>query len=424
MRLLLTFLLFTAFLISDTFTVASYNVENLFDMERNGHEYPEYLPNQHNWNQRTLQQKLTNISEVICDLNADMIGLQEIENQNALKLLQKSLRDYGCYYPHYAISQTKQSAIQVALLSKIPIQSSQDIIVSRVGGVRDILEVKVTITNNPLYLYINHWNSKRSPESKRMRSAKALVNRLRSLPHSTEYILLGDFNSDYNEYLTIEPQHNDTTGKTGINHILETIAEDQALVHECAISSSNHQHYNLWLELPIYQRWSHNFYGNKQGLDAIVIPSSMMDGKGIDYLNDSFTVFKKSYLFHTKGYIYRWEYRKKRHTRKGYSDHLPVMASFSTQPYQRANCTISNTTIEQLTHQVTLSFPLRLQQVDVVKSEKNKVTLQDQSGKDIEVFGIDMPLHLHHRYDLIVYQRNYYQDRYEIVDYSIEKSYD
>ena len=422
MRYFFYLLLLTSFLFSRDFTVASYNVENLFDMQNNGHEYPEYRPNKHGWSHKTLQQKLANISEVICDLNADIIGLQEIENQNALKLLQKSLRQYGCHYKYSSISQTKQSAIQVALLSKFPIQSSRDIIVSRLKGLRNILEVKIDIEDNPLYIYVNHWNSKRSSESKRVASAKALQRRLRTLPVSTEYILLGDFNSNYNEYHTMEPRHNDTLGRTGINHILLTTSNNR-LIRECSIKKIPYSHYNLWLELPIYKRWSHNFYGKKQGLDAILLPHSLLDGKGIDYVDGSFNVLKKSYLFHKKGYIYRWEYRNKRHRGKGYSDHLPVIATFSTKAYRQQNCHIKNSNIQTL-YQKRVDLPIRLKDVQVIQAKKNQITLQDKKGKEIRLFGMDTPLILGKSYDIIVYQRKFYKGAYEIVDYSIEKEYD
>ncbi|HHH20287.1 MAG TPA: hypothetical protein ENK86_07255 [Campylobacterales bacterium] len=418
--LILLFLPLT-FLSAKAFTIASYNVENLFDMQRNGYEYPQYLPYQHNWNPRTLQQKLTNISEVICDLNADIIALQEIENRSILERLQKSLRQYGCHYPYAASSQTPRSAIQVAVLSKIPMQRSKDIVVKRVGGIRHILEVTYRIEGYPLYLYINHWNSKRAPESKRIASALALKKRLDSLPKGSEYILLGDFNSHYNEHQTIEPKNNDTQGRTGINQVLETITSQHQMVRECNIDSQLSQHYNLWLELPIYRRWSHNFYGKKQGLDAILIPTSLMDGRGIDYVNNSFDVLKKKYLFHPKGYIRRWEYRNHRHTRRGYSDHLPIMAHFSTQPYQSQSCKINAGRIATL-HRKSVTLPVRLEQVTVTQKNKNQVTIRDRHGDQIRIFGIDTPFVLGKSYDIIAHQRKLYKGAYEITDYTMENN--
>ncbi len=113
----------------------------------NGMEYREYIPNRRNWTPSTLHKKLRNLSEVICEIDADIIGLQEIENGNALKLLQKSLKYYGCPYGYSAITQKSQTSVRVAILSKVEIKNSKSIFVKR--GIRDILKVTFEIDGNP-----------------------------------------------------------------------------------------------------------------------------------------------------------------------------------------------------------------------------------------------------------------------------------
>ena len=418
-------LLFPLLLLSTNIKVASYNVENLFDMVYDGHEYKAYIPNQHKWNKKNFQKKLLNISEVICDLNADIIGLQEIENKNVLKQLQKSLKKVGCSYKYLAITHKKKSAIQVAILSRFPIQKSYEVVVKRSLKYRNILEVKYMFEGNPLYIYVNHWTSKRSKESKRISSAKALKERLLLLPKGSEYILLGDFNSDYDEYLHIENKHNDTHGKTGMNHILKTINNKGNFFRTFSLKKEYFSHYNLWLELENYKRWSHNFYGKKQALDAIIIPSTLFDGKGIDYVDNSFRVMKKNYLFHKKGYIFRWEYKKKRHKGRGYSDHLPLMATFSTtQKFQKEKIHKMEGLIDWL-YREKLKFPLFLKKIKVIVIEKNKVIVsQKKSKKKIAIYGTKDALSLGKEYDLMVYKRKLYKGEYEIIDFEIEKRYD
>ncbi|MBU1668407.1 hypothetical protein KKC13_08290 [bacterium] len=403
--------------------IASYNVENLFDMVHDGSEYKEYIPNQHHWTHANLNKKLLNLSEVICDINADIIGLQEVENENVLKLLQKTLRSVGCFYKYSTMTHKKNSAIQVALLSKIPIQYSNEIVVSQKLGYRNILEVKFMIEKNPFFIYVNHWNSKRLAESTRMVSARALRNRLAILMKERDYILLGDFNSNYNEYQHIEPKHNDTHGETGINHILQTTISDK-LVEEKNMKSKNFQHYNLWLELPNFQRWSHNFFGKKQGLDAIVLPPSLFDGKGLDYVNDSFKVLKPSYLFHKNAYINRWQYKYERHLGKGYSDHLPIMATFSTQPYifddKRQIRTMGS--IEDL-YVKEISNSLYLKEVKVIlKRAHHAIIKQSKNGRAIFVYGAE-GLDEGASYDIVVHKTKTYKGLHEIVDFSIEYAY-
>ena len=415
------FFLFSSFLYSTELKIASYNVENLFNMKLDGTEYEQYIPDKHNWTRSNLNKKLLNLSEIICEVNADIIGLQEVENEMALKLLQKSLRKVGCHYKYLAITHKKKSAIQVAVLSKRPIRSAKEIVVNRKRAYRNILEVKYIIDNRPLFVFVNHWTSKHSAESKRMVSARALKQRLDSLAKGVDYILLGDFNSDYDEYKDMEAQHNDTQGKTGINHVLRTVF-DEKLVEKRNLTEG--LHYNLWLELPNFQRWSHNFYGKKQALDAIVIPQSMLDGKGLDYLDETFQVIKPSYLFHKKGYIYRWQYKRERHLGKGYSDHLPVVARFSTQVHhvdKKVNSQNEGTIEELYKKEIKNSLLLKSAKV-IFKSKYHAIIKQSKKGRAIFVYGAD-GLEEGCRYDVLVHKTKIYNGLHEIVNFSIIGDY-
>ena len=267
-------------------------------------------------------------------------------------------------------------------------------------GLRPILKIKYSIEDYPLYIYVNHWKSKRSTERFRLRSAKALKRDLKQLPEGSEYILLGDFNSNYNESQMIH-------SKSGINTILNTSNKQNKLYRKEDLEEKLFQHYNLWMELPTYKRWSHNFYGKKQGLDAILIASTLFNQVGIDYVDNSFSVLKKKYLFHKRGYILRWEYKHQRHKGRGYSDHLPIVATFSTKAYDRQD-------------EFTQWFP----KIKIVKKEKTKAWLLKENGKEELIFKGVEALKVGHKYDLKVYQEQYYQGIKEIVDFEIEKSYD
>lgn len=419
----LFFLFFLLFKLNATnLKIASYNVENLFDMQNNGSEYKAYKPNTHKWTRVNFQKKLLNISEVICDINADIIGLQEIENGNVLKLLKRSLAKVGCSYKYHAITYKKKSAIQVAMLSKIPIRSSKDIIVNRKLKYRPILETKFIIENKVLYIFNNHWASKRSPESTRIVSARALKKRLLELPKNSEYILLGDFNSNYNEYKHLEKKHDDSRGRVGINHILQTVI-NKKLVKKNEMSQQKFSHYNLWLELVEFQRWSHNFYGKKQGLDAIILPSNMFDGIGVDYVNDSFEVFKPAYLFHKKGYIYRWQYKYNRHLGKGYSDHLPIVATFSTKAYKPHDNigNIEEANISVLYKGLRASAYLKKAKV-ILKTKYHAIVKQSKDGRAIFVYGAGQ-LEEGGVYDILVYKLKTYKGLHEIVGFSVESKH-
>ena len=317
----------------DTVKVASYNVENLFDLNYDGTEYLEYIPGSSwQWNPENYRKKLHNIAQVIADIGADVIALQEVESAEALKDLKKAAKRAGCYYEYSAFAGAKNTTVKVALLSKYPIAYAKEIPVSANRKYRAILEVKLDVQGQPLYLFVNHWKSKSGPESRRIVSAKALRQRLETLGHENAIVLLGDFNSHFEEYKTFKKKrkHNDTDGVTGINHILKSVTDDAPVSLE-ALKTCRDCYYNLWYELPEKMRWSHNFFGQKEGLDNMLISAGLHDAKGIEYLPGSFDRFAPDYLFKKRS-IYRWQRSKKHpkhHTGQGYSDHLPITASFT-----------------------------------------------------------------------------------------------
>ena len=325
MKIINLLFILTISLFSLELKIASYNVDNLFDDIDNGTEYKEYKLNRHNWNSITFKKKVKNITKVICELNADVVGLQEIENKRALEVLQNSLNRAGCKYRYSAITNKRGSSIQVALLSKIKIKKSSYIRVSNFKRDRDILDV-VLDTKPKLRIFVNHWRSKRASESQRLKYAKALVKYISKLPKDSEYIILGDFNSQYNECVNLEDKFNDTNNSCGIDTILKTYYKGSLIGVDDSVPFG--YHYNLWSELEPHSRWSHSFYGLKGAIDSIIIPPSLIDKKGWYYKRGSFNVFKKRFLFKNRR-IFRWEYRHLKHTGYGYSDHLPIYAIFS-----------------------------------------------------------------------------------------------
>ena len=415
------FLLFSSFLCAKPFKVATYNVENLFDTTYKGKEYKSYSPHTSNWSKEMLEIKLNHIAEVICDIEADIIGLQEIENEAILKVLFKRLEEVGCAYSDYAITNKKDSVMQVALLSRYPITKSRDIFVHRT--LRNILEVEVMIDKNPLILFVNHWKSRayHGVESWRIKEAKALQDTIAKLFSTQAYIILGDLNSEYNNYLFLEKKLDDTKGMTAFNDILRTY-ENNFMIEENQMQNlSRGKHYSLWLELDIKERWSYKFYGTKSTPDHIVLPSSLFDGKGIDYVNNSFSVMKYDYLFHKKGYINRWQIKKNIHEGKGYSDHLPISAFFDTKPYVKEKASSYSQIakikpIEFFYNISKLHHPIILKDVLVVFKRRNHAIIkQSAKGRGIYLYHCAKHLKEGQVYDLRIESMNEYYGLKEIT---------
>ena len=368
--------------------------------------------------------KLNHTAEVICDLDADILGLQEIENSFIFEALLKRLKRVGCEYRYSAITHKKGAAIQVALLSRFPIKNRKELQVSYAPYVRNILEVEINVKGEPLTIFVNHWKSKsrKGFESKRIKYAKRLQKRILSLPSDTEYIIIGDLNSNYNAHLTLEKKLDDSHGVIGIADILKTTKNGKLLQESGVLKADKGIHYNVWQELPFKHRWSHKFYGNKSTLDHILLPSGMFNGKGLDYVNDSFSVFKAPYLFTKKGYINAWEYKYGKHLGKGYSDHLPVYALFDNKPYKadkNSNKTskTASKTIEYLYTTDSLMQPVELKDaVVVLKRGKYAVLKQTPKGRGIFLYGCANGLEEGMKYDLLVQNIASYKGLKEITD--------
>lgn len=310
--------------------IATYNVENLFDLKRDGHEYKEYIPNTSaNWNQKTYKIKLSNIAKVIREIDADIIALQEIESLRALKDLRFVLKQKGLYYEHYKIANYKNTTTKVALLSKIPFVYTHEVSVVSSYKYRNILEAKFKVNNEEFYILVNHWKAKSGPESQRIISAKKLMKRVQEIGEEKNIILLGDFNSHYEEHILFKRKrkHNDTDGITGINHILKSV-KHQKPAHETKIS--NGEFYNLWYDEDEEQRYSYIYKSNKETLENILISSSLLKPQGMSYVYKSMHSYKAKYLFRGKN-INRWHVTRSKipkHKGKGYSDHLPLISKF------------------------------------------------------------------------------------------------
>lgn len=297
------------FLSALEFKVATYNVENLFDSKKDGGEYAEYTPeNKHGWNEAMVRIKVANLARVIGDINADIIVLEEVENRAILHRLNDALgaKAYAhLFYPN----KKERVGIETALLSRFPIEKTATIALK--DQARGIHRISVLVDHYPLDLYINHWPAFKEKEDERLVYAKTLYNVLEN-EKGREFILLGDFNSPYQEQ----------KGRWGMGLVSSLHAGDK-----------HAPLYNLWYDLPQEQRYSHSYGKEKQTLDHIIIPKTLHDGKGIEYKPSTLTVFIKPYMLDEKGNPNRWQISDRGrgvHQGVGFSDHFPITAIFQT----------------------------------------------------------------------------------------------
>ncbi|MBT8348680.1 MAG: hypothetical protein KJP24_04375, partial [Sulfurovum sp.] len=149
---------------------------------------------------------------------------------------------------------------------------------------------------------------------------------------------------------------------------------------------------------------------------------TLFDQKGIDYVNNSFKVFRKEYLFTKKGYINRWQYKKGKHRGKGYSDHLPLYAYFDRQPYEPGRDKESvkikreRKRIEYLYTIKTLDNEVIVEDAVVVwKQRGNAIIKQTKEGRGIFLYGCADKLEMGKKYDLLVRAVKSYQGLKELT---------
>ncbi|WP_419765117.1 MAG: endonuclease/exonuclease/phosphatase family protein [Arcobacter sp.] len=418
LRLLILILFLYNFSFSKDFTVASYNVENFFDLKYDKTEYKEFIPNtKAKWYIKTYTTKLNNILKVLNDLDKDIIALQEIESNEAFKDIIQNLPQYK-----YSIfKKYKSSSIGLALLSKYEIIDYELLDVKHSKVNRPILKVAINIDNNKLIIFNNHWPSKRKEESQRILYAQAIEDNIKNLDDDIDYIILGDLNSNYNEFETFKySKLNNTYNLTGINDVLNTRNKNNYVSIYKILSEEKRVHYNLWLQLNYPNRFSYKYRGQNGTPDNILLPKAMFDDKNISYVNNSFDVFKPKYLINNNK-IFRWEIKNKVHTNKGYSDHLPIFATFSTSKQPKIEVDKVNF-ISELYTQSNLTYPVVLKDITLLYKTSEIAIIKQKNNRAIFVYKNVDNLEYDKLYTIKIDKIKEFNGLLEIVGFTISKS--
>jgi hypothetical protein len=369
MRFFLTFLALAPALLARPFTVAAYNVENLFDVDGVA-VYDEYQPSA--YTPAHLRTKLDHIAQVVARIGddgrgPDIILFEEIEVDRtpesrvddqaaflrryagttfekmltapltpeeaglpAEAWLLKAFADRGLTgYTAVAGSDSStvkyedgnQRAIKCVVFTRFPVKAVRQ---HPIPNARNILEVLLDVDGCPLTVFANHWKSGASdPATEKIRVADARVLRarldeiLRDDPHA-DIIIGGDFNSQYNQ-----KQRNPAMPETGLNDVLRSQGDERA------VRGPQADLYNLWFELPEARRGSDMYRGEWGTLIQLIISRGLFDYRGVQYVDRSFGVAKFAGLNRAAdGTPRRWTFEGP--AGDGYSDHFPIYARFVT----------------------------------------------------------------------------------------------
>ncbi len=302
------------------YTIAFYNIENLFDTKDDEHTNDDaFLPHaQKRWTQKRYNKKLKKLGRVISqigdkdtDVPPAIIGLAEVENKHVVEDLvaSKFLRFYDYGIVHFDSSDER--GIDVALIydqNKFTVSHSEPfpVYLTKEDGSRDfsrdVLLVTGRLNGMQIHVIVNHWSSRRDgqkeTEPKRIAAANtvnSIINVIKENYDNPQIFVMGDFNDDpnNNSLLLLEE-------KSQLYNPFKTINRKE-------VGSLNHD-FQWYL------------------FDQILFSNNFFDAKSspFDFVNAS--VFNSKFLtqYHGKykGQPFR-TYVGKRY-KGGYSDHFPV----------------------------------------------------------------------------------------------------
>jgi endonuclease/exonuclease/phosphatase family metal-dependent hydrolase len=314
----------------------TYNVENLFDDVDNGTEFPEFDPSRGRWTAELFRLRVDTIAEVVRKAvpgGPDILMLQEVENENALRTLAGSgLKDLG--YSRAVIVPKKGLAANVAVLTRLPVSRVNAFQVgrSKAGIVRDVVEVVIEKEGCTLHLLNNHWKSKtggpQQTEDSRLEAARVVVRRVReilSLNPTADVVVAGDLNESTDEQERTGGRYQTALLSLGAQ-VPARYAESGIFLtgspEEAGIAGDRLVLYDPWLELEPERRGSY-FYGAAwETYDHFLLSPGLFDGQGFSCRKGSFTVFRPAFLLMDNGSPRKWSGLK---GKKGYSDHLPLL---------------------------------------------------------------------------------------------------
>jgi|GEM_PF-4130277 len=402
-------------------TVGSYNVENMWDdVSTNGFHYEDYAPATSNWYaDEMFVKKVRHVATAIALAGApDVLALEEIESglnsSRSLELLKPELAKLG--YRYFVLGRQQDdnaAAVTTAIISKFPVTQNwslpfvyQDAEADAkankelADSSRDPQVVEINVQGRILRVYVGHFKSKGSGglPGERMRKAtgaliKSDIDAARKANPLLDIVVLGDLNTDYSDDAIV----------AGLN----STGDEVGMLAE----SPSDKLYNLWFELPEAERCSYSFGGFRSCIDNIFVSDSLFDNHGLTLRDGSFKVvghqgLAQSILLNADGTPLRWQIIKSftpgapafsKHLAVGYSDHLPVVATFdvaSVNPTKATKATRVNPSTTDLGPKV---FPEDVVPVCTAADAtldlmKDDVTLPQNFGKCATLTGVKLPL--------------------------------
>ncbi len=300
------------------YTIAFYNLENLFDTLNDPNTLDDdFTPKgKLHWNTKRYKRKIRKMSRVIAQLGTEksehapaLVGIVEVENATVLKDLihAKALETYNYNFVHH--ESPDERGIDVALLYKkelfqlISHKTYPLLLIDSEGKrdyTRDVLHVTGKLNGELTHIIVNHWPSRRNGTetvAKRIKAAqlvRSIALEILAQDADAKIIIMGDFN--------------DGPESESIQYLVQNTFYN-AMARLLAIGKGTTAYKNKW-----------NLF------DQIIFTKNYLKPSSNKHVFRYAEVFDKDFLKVYKGklkgspfrtYISRWY-------QGGFSDHFPV----------------------------------------------------------------------------------------------------
>lgn len=297
------------------FTFVEYNVENIFDTNHDeGKQDEEFLPDAtRHWTKKRYRKKLNQIGKSILSICEDgipdMVALCEVENDVTLTDLTKHslLRNAG--YEYLITNSPDQRGVDVALMYSpfsFRLIRSYGLRVETIEGMRPTRDILYACgelqSGDTLHVFVVHAPSRNGGEKVtrpfRLQAADRLlqsVDSVRALSPDAAILITGDFN-DYHD--------------------------SPALVHISKAGLTNISKGAVGL---YGVKGTYRYRGEWNSLDHILVSPYIYNKVDSVFVHSPMFLLEEDETY--GGYLPRRTYKGMKY-RKGYSDHLPLVARF------------------------------------------------------------------------------------------------
>lgn len=311
------------------FSVAFYNVENLFDtVDDPAIDDEEFLPDSpRQWTADRYRLKQTDVAKVIAAIPVkglpDILGLCEVENRTVLLDLVKTEELALAGYMMVHTDSPDRRGIDVALLYKpdrfrtVHEETFTAPLANSGNPTRDVLYVKgLAMNSDTLHVFVNHWPSRYGgavkSEPNRIGIAqlvRARIDSVLQVEPNAKIVVMGDFN--------------DNPTDTSVNEVLgaATMPDETELPL-----------FNLHARSFGPDRGTFNYRGTWNMLDQIIVSWGLRDAThGLSCPPGAGHILREPFMIYTsdKGMEYPNKTYGGDRYYGGISDHLPVYAKFT-----------------------------------------------------------------------------------------------